>query len=1484
MQYKSLNSFIGGVYERRNTESRIPDQFLIKQVNIDSDRTGRLERRPGYDYWNDLKDNNSTTSQLSIPDISTFTGFTARVQNISEYADVAGIRYLVIVSDGKAYIEERASDTSKIWTCLNPTGNIDFTERNKHIDVVSYLNIIFFNDYRNNVYMYDTYAYSRAGWTVAGSRYIYFAGQRIMFRNFSTYDAEWHIHNITALIRPGAPNDEFTIDGNYVHHFSVGDIVTVEGSTGNDGDYTVTALNYDSVNDETDIKVSTAISDATADGTIKSVYRILIEDNSVNFAGKQIFDSLSDINYIGGGNPAPTAGDLYFSFCYRTGNSTTGYYYYVLDNAKNQRANDKCYIVKFDDRFIAQDYVELDMDTNGEILNFGFYNGNLYVFAEDGKIHVLDEDLTDSPLGAGTDVADLTGISITGGNKQYSIDVNDNGEIYVATMGIPAGAWDYNFSYQDIYTDIYKGYSQKWVQGIEYGGIGIALDGSDKVYITASTGIVKRIDATADMALEQTATVDSGKTLRCMHYAFSKLWVGGSNNSGILRIVPATLAVDGTIAADPYCLDIIDDGTYIWALTGSSSNKIKRYNPTTLSQVGSTVTLPETSRNLTWDGTYIWAGGLNCVYKINPSTYTYTKISFGTGTFEATVVHYAGSKVWGGNNVYLYEINPTTNAFSYDTHAGIDIQRFHDDGTYLFARSGNSGSDEAFTKIRMSDRNISGRFYWCTPTFGSNKHGSIYNSNNNRFYLMTVRGLLFIEPDGSNYQNIVRLTTAGAIYYNASTWNTIYHAGSSDVEITDIKPINATIDDLYFGSKKYTTWDEGWYVKLNFTSKTFLLERTYKSSYKYRILGTEDKWFMRAGDATGSGNHRAGRSWEWDIGYTVYDNLEDYSTTYHNNVVFHIYKSVSTFDSNIDRIKYLGTPKPPFVTFENGTSDFIAGTRYRYYLVFRMYSLKTTALSPHSEEIEIPQMNTSANVTFTNATDKVNYNSHPYSDGDIVRFSNTGGALPAEISADTNYYVVNAGANDFEIEESVGGGTLDFTDDGTGTSSVVKCSDEPIKIILTGLNIENDYGFDIYAMDDVEEIHVYRSELEYGGTVWSDPTYIQTLEKYDDGSGSGDQWWVLSAGTPVYSDPEYSEDNTASYTYNPFTFANVFDYPVNHICVHKNRLILINRIDYTNVSIIEYSDVDSADAIPPDNKRGIQSGDGDYMVAGVSMGDILYLFKTEHIYGILGDAFTGEIIDIDRNIGTEYKNLIIKFEGIIYFLNNKSIYAVSGTNPAVNIGKERLHNYFDVHMSNCIDFENIGKVGYGVSDEKNRYIKFYVPQKVNGLPQTENNLCIIYDIENKSFKHYQYAHNIFLEKTITDILTEDAYQLLADHAGNVYEMNDNKNDFGKPISWLIRTKAFNIGTSIVRKHFKLIKIVGRFFSSLRVAYWIDGKKQSGSIVNRQTENNLDDVTIDVLNGRRANTLMVELNGKDVNEAPMSVEEILIGYNRKKSIR
>lgn len=74
--------------------------------------------------------------------------------------------------------------------------------------------------------------------------------------------------------------------------------------------------------------------------------------------------------------------------------------------------------------------------------------------------------------------------------------------------------------------------------------------------------------------------------------------------------------------------------------------------------------------------------------------------------------------------------------------------------------------------------------------------------------------------------------------------------------------------------------------------------------------------------------------------------------------------------------------------------------------------------------------------TAANATDVFTSNGHGYANGTKVRVFNVGGALPAGLTAGTDYYVIGAAANTFQLSATLGGAAVNVTTDGTGTNSV----------------------------------------------------------------------------------------------------------------------------------------------------------------------------------------------------------------------------------------------------------------------------------------------------------------------------------------------------------------------------------------------------------------------------------------------------------------
>jgi len=75
--------------------------------------------------------------------------------------------------------------------------------------------------------------------------------------------------------------------------------------------------------------------------------------------------------------------------------------------------------------------------------------------------------------------------------------------------------------------------------------------------------------------------------------------------------------------------------------------------------------------------------------------------------------------------------------------------------------------------------------------------------------------------------------------------------------------------------------------------------------------------------------------------------------------------------------------------------------------------------------------------TFTaNATTNVITSTRALANGDIIRLTNAGGALPAGLAINTNYYVISSTGLTCQLSLTLGGAAIDITDTGTGTHTL----------------------------------------------------------------------------------------------------------------------------------------------------------------------------------------------------------------------------------------------------------------------------------------------------------------------------------------------------------------------------------------------------------------------------------------------------------------
>lgn len=112
----------------------------------------------------------------------------------------------------------------------------------------------------------DNTEWTRAGSTIDNDNDLSFpeaTGSWGTISHFAVFDQDRTDHAITDV---DTGTKTFTVAGDQTSELAAGTLLSVNGSTGNDGNYTVVSSTYDV--DHTDIVVSEVVSDATVDGTL----------------------------------------------------------------------------------------------------------------------------------------------------------------------------------------------------------------------------------------------------------------------------------------------------------------------------------------------------------------------------------------------------------------------------------------------------------------------------------------------------------------------------------------------------------------------------------------------------------------------------------------------------------------------------------------------------------------------------------------------------------------------------------------------------------------------------------------------------------------------------------------------------------------------------------------------------------------------------------------------------------------------------------------------------------------------------------------------------------------------------------------------------------------------------------------------------------------------------------------------------------------
>lgn len=1430
MKFKSVISFFNGIFEHRGEETRVDENFLIKQQNLDITPSGVLKRRRGYFQWEDLQNSVSAAAVGGLPIDG--IGFQNKIQAIHSFVDYSGKKYIIVISNGKVFLQRFLPDTqTKIWECLNPSGNLDLIERNRPIEVKGYLDTIFINDIDNNLYMFNPTTSGESGVSSLYETYIYFAGDYIYFRDI----------NFNAL-------KEIFIDN-------------------------------------------------TPDPS--------------NTEGNEISQGFVNAGF--------TLGQLNLRYARKVGDEISGFDFFVLNTFGD---DDYLAIIKMDSRFIVKDFVSFSYDGDyDKIISFGYANNKIYLFCEPGIVYIIDRGSLATTTLNGSDIQYAFAPGDGAGSEFFSIGADERNFYLISDFAPYYAIAGYTYNIREAE----PGISFDKIPSPESNVFGSKILFDGKFYWQAcwtnENLFIYKINTSFDVVEKREIT--------------------SFTNSNGLKHVDITLedraGTHHVWIMDAFGYQLFDfdtsSGTFItYAIPGGFDN----LRPVNIGLVGSNRVYVNFSLPPSYDQTdqitetlqYFKIDTTEWVVAYPPHYYarqTTAVTPYGDFMFIGAMTNNQGSEAFR-----IWDYNHVKNEWG----AGVTVEGFVTciitDGTYIYAAIperniikkfdfslGFLSDIEAATPFSLAL--YSGKLYSLDIRSFENN----YNSESAEFYLRTATSSIIEIIDTTlekvtskiffdyNLYDISNLTLNDKMFlsvYRANIKGTglfydtampylalcafgftgeirseIYLFGKNTDTVVGVSEIVVEDGILYAGIEKQVIANGvlsfiNKHVKIpitNFNGKIDVNELT--SLERFSFIDNTPYWssIRRA-----SPDNFVRISFGWTQSPAVYENTDLTSFDSYSNLVRHFIKQSVIGDSTetIDRIYPIGVPKPPYIEILEDDllvpSTFLAGTELKYYTSFLLFDGSNTLLSKESSSVLIPQALPSLTVvSVTPATNILNIPTHGLVDDDIVVVTCTL-AYPDPLNNVHYYYVIWVDNDNIKLSETPGGAEVDITTAGTGTVYVTKKNNQPVKIKLSQINLIAENGQTLYETDVINKIQIYRSQKDLFADVWTEPSLIAVLEK-----DAFDEWYYEPLAPP-YAVETY-EDNVQSIAVNPFSNLNVLKKITKNILIHKNRLILVNNLGLQSKdgSLIQFSATDNTQSLAPENVLSIQSGDGDILIAGISAGDYCYLFKRNKIYAILGDVADGQLLDIAHNIGCPYKNMITSYDNrVIFFLNQYGIYAIE-SETVVNLDQRRLVNYFDPNDEEAIDFSAIDTSGFSFVDLKNREVCFYVPQKNNQF----NSFVIIYEIDYKRFKIYTYAHPVCLEANVLDVQSGDLKALKATSDGNIFETSADLNDNGEPIPYLMRTKQFNITSNFLNKKFNLIKVFGKFLSSLHIAYWLDNRRYAGVLALRKSYDGKGDGTVFLTTNGMNNTIAVEISGEDTQQPPIEIEEILIGYDVMRGI-
>lgn len=439
------------------------------------------------------------------------------------------------------------------------------------------------------------------------------------------------------------------------------------------------------------------------------------------------------------------------------------------------------------------------------------------------------------------------------------------------------------------------------------------------------------------------------------------------------------------------------------------------------------------------------------------------------------------------------------------------------------------------------------------------------------------------------------------------------------------------------------------------------------------------------------------------------------------------------------------------------------------------------------------------NAVTANIDNTLTSTAHGLLDTDTVKFSNSGGALPAPLSAATTYYVINSAANTFKVSLTSGGAEIDITDTGTGTHTVLITTSthgNGLVVLNDHVLIARDTAIDTYKISTGVWAFNWQADMTL---IDSDVLWHPMIVSKNDGKIYG------GAGRYVFSIEEigtFDPANSATYSFT----AQALDLPLNYrikcLAEQGNNLMIGTWIGASAADFVRVADIFPWDRSSPSFGQPI-SLEENGIHAMITKNSILYILAgiEGRIYSSNG-VQTSQIAQIPDYVRSQTSGGAIRFyPGAIAIWKEKIIFGVSdasggsGGNGVWSLQQTSKGNVLTldylVHTGNAGETNAliIGailpsgythlRVGfqdnttYGINDFSNYYSSYTAffdsPVYSIGTPSDKNQFCQLELIMAKEFasdEGVKIQYRLNLTDSFTDLITIDYATYGAIHSYN----------------------------------------------------------------------------------------------------------------------